>query len=237
MRLSGEPDDIAAVLAALRQQLDIAGGDKTYANRGGFGVRAYLEARPRALSPVTVRADRLDAAVATRPDGSPTVSPLAAADQAKRRRDLDAEIGILTATDQHLKAQPWYPIQPGDVVCWSIDAPDGARHGETLVAVDDPTYPTLTGAPLKKVSETPYEATSEDQQDGQCLDCDGQLDVGGGCPECDHEENDGPAPEQANYEDFYDIWFEAGPSTVAVIRHGQLVHGSMPNRQAHGGSR
>lgn len=76
----------------------------------------------------------------------------------------------------------------------------GGRHGETLIAVDAPDWSTEAGAPLRKVSETPYET------------------IGAA--------TDNPATE--HYEDFYDIWFEAGPAKIAVLRHGQLVHGTVP---------
>ncbi|MGW7684869.1 hypothetical protein ACWGID_29285 [Kribbella sp. NPDC054772] len=46
VRLSGEPDQIAAVVAVLRETFETAGGDRAYPNRGSFGVRVYLELRP-----------------------------------------------------------------------------------------------------------------------------------------------------------------------------------------------
>ena len=45
VRLSGEPDQIAKVVALLRATCDTAGGDRSYPNRGSFGVRVYLEVR------------------------------------------------------------------------------------------------------------------------------------------------------------------------------------------------
>ncbi|TCO33377.1 hypothetical protein EV652_103378 [Kribbella steppae] len=44
-RLSGEPDDIAHLVAHLRGRFEVAGGDRAYPNRGSFGVRVYLEVR------------------------------------------------------------------------------------------------------------------------------------------------------------------------------------------------
>ena len=46
VRLSGEPEHIAAVLAVIRETFETAGGDRAYPNRGAFGVRVYLEIRP-----------------------------------------------------------------------------------------------------------------------------------------------------------------------------------------------
>ena len=47
LRVSGEPDEIAALIAELRGRYDVAGGEHAYPNRGAFGVRVYLEIRPR----------------------------------------------------------------------------------------------------------------------------------------------------------------------------------------------
>lgn len=51
VRLSGQPDEIAALIAALADRFEITGGDRAYPNRGAFGVRVYLEARPLPGSP------------------------------------------------------------------------------------------------------------------------------------------------------------------------------------------
>lgn len=135
----------------------------------------------------------------------------AAAGQAHDRRDIDGEFAPLIAAVRELRAQPWFPIQPGDVVCWSIDRP-GGRHGETLIAVKDPGWAAEAGTPLQKMSETPYETVGSVEIE---LDDDAQSD---------DQSGQGRAP---HYEDFYDIWFEAGPANIAVIRHGQLVHGTV----------
>ncbi len=47
VRLSGQPDEIAAIIDALAARFEIAGGERAYPNRGAFGVRVYLETRPR----------------------------------------------------------------------------------------------------------------------------------------------------------------------------------------------
>lgn len=58
LRVLGDPDEVAQVLAVLNEALELAYDGRTYPNRGGFGVRAYVEARPW---PVTsARASRLD---------------------------------------------------------------------------------------------------------------------------------------------------------------------------------
>ena len=47
VRLSGEPDEIDAMITHLSEAFEVAGGDRAYPNRGSFGVRVYLEVRPR----------------------------------------------------------------------------------------------------------------------------------------------------------------------------------------------
>lgn len=47
VRLSGEPEEIDAMVAHLREGFDVAGGERAYRNRGSFGVRVYLEVRRR----------------------------------------------------------------------------------------------------------------------------------------------------------------------------------------------
>ncbi|TCM35125.1 hypothetical protein [Kribbella sp. VKM Ac-2568] len=51
LRLSGEPDEIDAMVAHLSEGFEVAGGDRAYPNRGSFGVRVYLEVRPRGDQP------------------------------------------------------------------------------------------------------------------------------------------------------------------------------------------
>jgi hypothetical protein len=161
-------------------------------------------------------------------------SPRAAAEDAKARRDLPGEIGALTGADRDLRAQPWFPIQPGDVVCWSIEMPDGSRHGETLLAVDDPMWPTEGGAPLRSVSETPHDYGPVDEDEDEPYDPADDLFAYTSAPDIEYvddvEDEDAEEPEpgdRPNYQDFYDVWFEAGPHRVAVIRHGQLVHDTL----------
>jgi hypothetical protein len=61
VRLSGESDEIDAVVAHLSDRFEVAGGDRAYPNRGSFGVRVYLEVRPRPDQPTVrrVRSERV----------------------------------------------------------------------------------------------------------------------------------------------------------------------------------
>jgi len=183
VRLMGTQAFIRAAIQRLSAAVDVSYDGNLRANRYGDGHRAH--ANIRLVDPTPRSAER--------------PSPRRAAEDAKARRDLGAELDILTTADSDLRAQPWFPIQPGDVVCWSIDMLDGSRYGETLVAVDDPSWSTGAGAPLRKVSATADSA--KPATEGQSSEPD--------------------------YEDFYDIWFEAGPAKVSVIRHGHLVNGTV----------
>jgi hypothetical protein len=51
VRLSGEPDEINELVAHLSEGFEVAGGDRAYPTRGSFGVRVYLEIRPRGDQP------------------------------------------------------------------------------------------------------------------------------------------------------------------------------------------
>lgn len=55
LRLSGEPDDITALLALLQAQgVRVALNPRQYPNRGGFGVRMFAQVRhePSGSGPV-----------------------------------------------------------------------------------------------------------------------------------------------------------------------------------------
>lgn len=198
IRLMGSAAFIDAAIQRIGSAVDVSYDGNLRTNRHGEGSRAH--AHIRLTNPAGLVADV---------DDEP--SPREAAEQAKSRRDIGGELDALMAADRELRAQPWFPIQPGDVVCWSIDMPDGGRHGETLLAVHDPDWSTEAGAPLRKVSETPYELIGAAEDD---LDDDG----------ADEPPNQGRVHD---YQDFYDIWFEAGPARIAVIRHGRRVHGTV----------
>lgn len=61
VRLLGEPDEINAMVAHLREEFEVAGGERSYPNRGDFGVRVYLAVRPRtAAKAQRVQSERVD---------------------------------------------------------------------------------------------------------------------------------------------------------------------------------
>jgi hypothetical protein len=114
------------------------------------------------------------------------LSPLAAAEDAKRRRDIGGEIGALMSGDDALARQPWAPLRPGDVVLCYL--PGAVAYGQTFVAVDDET--DIDGhAMMREVSRTDEYASP-------------------------------------GLTGFYELWFEAGPHALTVIRAGGVVFGT-----------
>jgi len=71
VRLSGEPDDIAHLVARLREEFEVAGGDRAYPNLGSFGVRVYLELRTAGESTRRVHSDRVYDKSLDRPEVEP----------------------------------------------------------------------------------------------------------------------------------------------------------------------
>jgi hypothetical protein len=118
------------------------------------------------------------------------LSPLAAADAAKRRRDIGGEIGALIAGADDLARQPWGPLRAGDVVLTYLPpCGDIPAYGQTYLAVDDET--DIDGhAMMREVSRT----------DELCA--------------------------ETGLAQFYELWFEAGPHALVVIRAGAVVHGT-----------
>jgi hypothetical protein len=58
LRLEGEPEEIAALLARMAEVVEVGGRGRTFPKRDGFGVMTYVEVRlPDAQ---TATAERLD---------------------------------------------------------------------------------------------------------------------------------------------------------------------------------
>jgi hypothetical protein len=129
---AADPTDLDTHEAALRSVLDVteqASPDYPNHHRPGRPPRGDEENRARRF--LTSAGVRTAAAV-------PAPSPLAAAEDAKRARDLAGEIDILTGADAELRRQRWTPLRPGDIVLsylpGTIDVP---AYGQTFLAVDD----------------------------------------------------------------------------------------------------
>ncbi|MEU5111679.1 hypothetical protein AB0G64_09285 [Streptomyces longwoodensis] len=130
---------------------------------------------------------------ATAPAGP--VSPLAQAEDAKRRRDLAGEAGALMAAGTALESAPWYPCRPGDVVHVHYPpAGDFSPFSETYL-VDDAGDGLMS---LRLLAHT----CPKDESDGTVGRC---LVEGADCP-------------------VWDLWFEAGPHLLTIVREGRVIH-------------
>lgn len=120
-------------------------------------------------------------------------SPLAQADDAKRRRDLGGELESLMQGHDSLESAPWYPAQSGDIIHVHYSALGSEpAWGETYAVVAD-AHDSLILRALHHSSPDP--------------------DVGFGFF----------APGLAD-EPLMDMWMEAGPKALTVVRHGRVVH-------------
>lgn len=190
IRLSAPTAELDAAVEAVRRAFAVTSVSGRRRNtKGDPGERLHIVATGPA------------AAGATQP------SPLAVAEDAKRSRDLLGELSVLQAADRDLKTQPWYPLQPGDVVLCTLPPlqPDQEPYGETYLA-DPAGAADVDGCPmLRMVSTTDLGDVDEDQA----------VDV--------EDESAGqtwtPAPCS-----FYELWFEAGASTLTIIRACRILH-------------
>ncbi|MDX3033019.1 hypothetical protein [Streptomyces scabiei] len=150
-------------------------------------------------------AEHIHTALFGRPRTGTAASPLAQAQEAHRRRDIGGVVGTLAHADHHLTHAPWYPVRPGDLVHVHYEA--GGQmpaFGETYIVGDarEPgdTAPGLLSMVL--LAHTLPEDTPED-------------DVKGMTGVFEAEAHDDP---------IYDLWFEAGPQRLTVVRDGRVVH-------------
>lgn len=150
-------------------------------------------------------AERVFTALYGRPREEAATSPRAQAEDAKRARDIGAEIDVLTSAHDRLTGAPWYPVRPGDLVHVHYEAGgEMPAFGETYIVGNarEPgdTAPGLLSMVL--LAHTLPDSTPEDDVKGMT-----------GCFEA--EAHDDP---------IYDPWFEAGPQRLTVVRDGRVVH-------------
>ena len=141
-------------------------------------------------------AEHIATAVWGSADGA--VSPLAQAEDAKRRRDLEGEIGALMAGHDALTSASWYPARPGDLV---------HVHYEGLGATPafGETYLVALGMSDGFLSMQLLAHTLP--PDTEFLD--GLV----GCFAVD----DDPEP-------LTELWMEAGSHRLTIVRDGRPVH-------------
>lgn len=141
-------------------------------------------------------AEKLFTALYGRPDAGEQLSPLARAEDAKRARDLGAEIAALQQGHSDLTSAPWYPARPGDLVHVHYEAGGlSDAFGETY---------RVTASDGGFLSMQLLCHTLPDTEDLEGLV---------GCFAVD----DDPDP-------LMELWFEAGPHRLTIVREGRPVH-------------
>ncbi|MFJ3794983.1 hypothetical protein ACIPSJ_01705 [Streptomyces sp. NPDC090088] len=123
------------------------------------------------------------------------LSPLAQAEEAKRRRDLDGELSALMQGGIDLASAPWYPMRPRDLVHIHYEnTPTMPVFGETyvigdagqgLLSMELLAHTCSLDEPMGLVGHFAAEATD--------------------CP-------------------IFEAWFEGGPHRLTIVRDGQVVH-------------
>lgn len=147
-------------------------------------------------SPAAV-AERVFTALYGRPAADAPPSPLAQAEAAKRARDIGAEITALHQADAALTGAHWHPLRPGDLVHVHYEqAGDFPAFGETYL-VGDAGEGLMT---LDLLAHT-------------CPLMDDELRGSIGC-----------FTAEASDDPLYELWFEAGPHRLTIVRDGQVVH-------------
>jgi hypothetical protein len=145
-------------------------------------------------------AARVFTALYGRPRTESEASPLAQAEDAKRARDLGAEIGVLTSAHDRLTSAPWYPVRPGDLVHIHYEqGGESPAFGETYIVSGD--NGTLS---MQLLAHTLPGSEGD------------PAEYGVGCFAA--EDTDDP---------LYTPWFEAGPQRLTIVRDGQVVHGTL----------
>lgn len=131
-------------------------------------------------------------------DDTEQKSPLAEAEDAKRRRDLAGELDALTSGHDRLTSAPWYPARPGDLVHVHHGAiGQTVAFGETYLVAAGSNDGFLN---MQLLCHTLPEDTEF-------------LDGMVGCFAV--EDDNDPLME---------LWMEAGPHRLTIVRDGRPVH-------------
>jgi hypothetical protein len=148
-------------------------------------------------------AEKVFTALYGRPKDVDDRRPLAQAEDAKRARDIVGEVGALMSAGAALESAPWYPTRPGDLVHVHYEASGRLpAHGEMYIvgAADDSDSTPAGLMSLQLLAHTLPAAIDP-------------AEVGGGCYAV--EAVDCP---------IYELWFEAGPQRLTIVRDGRVVH-------------
>ena len=174
---------------------DVAAADLIYGR-----ALPHIEAPgPQAPQPWAMQVDVLALRIAAQlplTDDTEQKSPLEKAEDAKRRRDLAGEVDVLMSAGADLESAPWHPVRPGDLVHVHYEAGGSSdAFGETyIVAAGQHGFLSM-----QLLAHTLPEA--EDTA---------------GLVGCFAVEDD-PDP-------LMELWFEAGPHRLTIVRDGRPVH-------------
>ncbi|MGW1039356.1 hypothetical protein [Streptomyces sp. NPDC002547] len=142
-------------------------------------------------------AERIFTALYGRPESGEELSPLARAEEAKRHRDLGAEVAVLNGAHAALTKADWYPVRSGDLVHIHYEqAGDFPAFGETYL-IDDVGGGLFSMRLLAHASPL-----MPDELEGSV----------------------GFFATEAADDPLYEAWFEAGPHRLTIIRDGRPVH-------------
>lgn len=146
-------------------------------------------------------AERVFTALYGRPSATTAAaSPLAQAEDAKRARDLGGEIGALMAGERALTSAAWYPARHGDIV-----------HVHYEQAGTNPP-----------VGETYLVEAIDGGLFTLRLLCHSHPG--------DDDSDEGAFAVEAADDPLYELWFEAGPQRLTIVRDGRVVHDGSAHR-------
>lgn len=190
---------LKAITRVLKQPVeDVAAADLIYGR-----ALAHVEDPEQAPRPWAMRVDVLALKIAGALPLTDTVeqaSPLARAEDAKRRRDLAGELGVLMSAGRELESAPWYPCRPGDLVHVAHDAvgdvPLIPAFGETYI-VSDAGDGLMS---MQLLAHTLPEGTEHAETLVGCFAAEAAD-----CP-------------------VYELWFEGGAHLLTIVRDGRVVH-------------
>lgn len=149
---------------------------------------------------VDMLALRIVAALPLTADQEQQKSPLAEAEDAKRHRDLAGEVGALMSGHARLTGAAWYPVRQGDLVHVAYEqAGEFPAFGETYAVEAGQREGGFNLRPLTHSMPATVDA-----------------DMAAGMVGCFAVEDD-PEP-------LSEIWMEAGPHRLTIIRDGRPVH-------------
>lgn len=125
----------------------------------------------------------------------PPASPLSETDTAETSRYLPGEIRVLKEASTDLRAAPWWPLRPGDLIHIAMEqVGDIAAWGETYVIGQGTEHGQLW---MRLLHHTP---TDDPDLRGLAGAYAGPYD-----------------------EPLYEAWFEAGPHRITVVRDGAVI--------------